>query len=276
MSRQYFLTEEDDHSSWFLRMLIQMGNAGIREGGIHAHMNIDNDIFYYAKDERRQEITWVKSIDKQGNETIYTSPDSVYKDKEPAPELIRKMDCIDCHNRPTHRFWPPYKLVNLAMQTKAIDPALPGIKSAAVDVLSVKYADKQEAARSIRTSLQKHFEEELGDAYGQHKPSIDDTVEEIVSIYENHFFPAMKARWDSYPENIGHFITPGCFRCHGGEHTSAGGKIISRDCTICHSIIEQGPPENLEKSTEGLPFRHPVDIDEMWKEINCYDCHTGA
>jgi len=273
INRQYFPTEGEENSSWFLRMLIQMGDSGTQDGGIHSHMNIDNDIYYFAEDEKRQDITWVKAIDKKGQETIYTSPDSKYKAEEPAAELIRKMDCIDCHNRPTHRFWPPYKLMNLAMQTKTIDPTLPGIKAVAVDVLSAEYADTQEAAHSIEQTLTSHFQKEFGDTYSQHKTSVDAAVAEVISIYKNHFFPKMKVRWDSSPDNIGHFISKGCFRCHGGEHTSKEGKVISRDCRVCHTILEQGPKDNLEKSTDGLPFRHPVDIGEMWKEMNCVDCH---
>ena len=35
---------------------------------------------------------------------------------------IRKMDCMDCHNRPSHRYLSPEKAVNQAMALKKIDP----------------------------------------------------------------------------------------------------------------------------------------------------------
>jgi len=133
-------------------MLIQTGTVGSENAGIHAHMNIDNKILYVAEDERRQEISWVKTVDKEGKETIYTSPDSPYKEKEPSAEIVREMDCIDCHNRPTHRFRAPYSLVNEAMGSGAINPDLPVIKEKAVEVLSAEYSSKEEAAESIRQS----------------------------------------------------------------------------------------------------------------------------
>jgi hypothetical protein len=165
--------------------------------------------------------------------------------------------------------------VNEAMEAQIIDPALPAIKEKAVEVLSAKHATTEEAAGSIRQSLVGYYQERFGNAYGQYKEKVDDAAEQIIHIYKDNYFPEMRARWDSYPDNIGHLISPGCFRCHGGGHTSPAGKTISRDCTVCHTIIEQGPPENLEKSTEGLPFRHPVDIGEIWQDMNCYDCHSG-
>jgi hypothetical protein len=160
------------------------------------------------------------------------------------------------------------------MATGAINAGLPGIKQLAVDVLSVDYATKEEALHSIEEALTGHYQKKFGEAYDQHKKSVEDSLGQIMVIYQNNFFPEMRTRWDSHPDNIGHLITPGCFRCHGGEHTSDKGAIIPRDCATCHSIIEQGPPGNLEKSTEGLPFRHPVDIGEAWKELNCYECHA--
>ena len=105
---------------------------------------------------------------------------------------------------------------------------------------------------------------------------MDRAIGQVVVIYKNNFFPEMKSRWDAFPDNIGHMVSPGCFRCHDDNHTSAQGKTIPRDCTICHTIIEQGPPGALEKNIDGLPFKHPVDISDMWQEMNCFDCHTGG
>ena len=94
---------------------MQVGSEDKKNTGIHAHMYMDNDIYYAPDDEKRQKISWVKSVDKQGKETVYTAPDSLYREKDPPAELVRKMDCVDCHNRPTHRFPAPYKLINEAM-----------------------------------------------------------------------------------------------------------------------------------------------------------------
>lgn len=146
LRRHYFLSE-GDNPSWFIRMLMQVGSEDKRNTGIHAHMYLDNDIYYAADDEKRQVISWVKTVDGQGEETVYTTPDSPYRENAPPAHLVRRMDCIDCHNRPTHRFPAPYKLINEAMFSERIDPALPSIKQKALEVLCASYASQKEGGR---------------------------------------------------------------------------------------------------------------------------------
>lgn len=85
----------------------------------------------------------------------------------------------------------------------------------------------------------------------------------------------MKATWDAYPNHIGHMEFNGCFRCHNGSHESEEGKVISRDCNLCHTILAQGSADTYETTSidKSLDFKHPVDIDEAWKEMACSDCH---
>ena len=68
---------------------------------------------------------------------------------------IRKMDCMDCHNRPSHRYLSPENAVNQAMALKKIDPGLPWIKTNAMYVLTRNYANEAEARNSI-ASLTSH------------------------------------------------------------------------------------------------------------------------
>ena len=68
----------------------------------------------------------------------------------------------------------------------------------------------------------------------------------------------------------------GCFRCHDGKHVSATGKVISKDCNSCHTILYQGTdPTPTTLAVTGLEFEHPAEIGEVWKEMNCKDCHAG-
>lgn len=273
--RRYFPTEENENKEWSIRMLVHVGGSSTQAQGIHTHMYLNNDIYYVAEDEDRQEITWVKSVNNQGQEEIYTTEDSPYKDKEPPPELVRKMDCVDCHNRPTHHFNPPYKLLNNALEEGTVDASLPEIKQKAMAALSAEYPSKDQALADIRESLTKYYQKELGEDYPQREAAVLRSINQVEDIYRAQFFPEMKVRWDTYPDNIGHLVFPGCFRCHDGEHVSGEGKAITRDCTVCHTIIEQGPPGTVERNTEGLEFRHPFDENDMWKEMSCFDCHTG-
>ena len=49
----------------------------------------------------------------------------------------------------------------------------------------------------------------------------------------------MKVNWKTHPNNIGHLYFQGCFRCHDGNHVSKDGKVISKDCNSCHTVLEQ-------------------------------------
>ena len=50
----------------------------------------------------------------------------------------------------------------------------------------------------------------------------------------------MKVNWKTHPNNIGHFYIQGCFRCHDGNHVSKDGKVISKDCNSCHTVLDAG------------------------------------
>lgn len=274
LNRTHYLSDEKN-SPWKIRMLLNVGAGQGQSAGVHAHMNLDQDIYYAAEDERRQKISWVKTVARDGKETLYVTPKSKWKDSAPPPEAVRKMDCIDCHNRPTHQFQAPYQFLNKAMQTGAIDPSLPKIKEKAMELVSKKYANTPEAVAAIEKGIRDLYQTDYPDVYASESAKIERAIDEVVKLYENNLFPEMKTRWDTHPDNIGHLAAPGCFRCHDDQHVSSAGKAVSKDCRSCHVIVEQGAPDALEKNLEGLEFKHP-DGGEEWKEMDCVDCHTGG
>lgn len=105
-----------------------------------------------------------------------------------------------------------------------------------------------------------------------------DAKQHEIRVTRKNFdlLPEMKVRWDSFPDNIGHLISPGCFRCRGGEHASVTGHVISKDRRACHTFVEQGPAGAVEKNIVGLDFKHPADVADLWKDMACTDCHTGS
>lgn len=274
LRRSYFASTPDNARSE-LRILLNVG-AGEKQGaGVHAHMNLDNEIYYAAEDKGRQKITWVKSIDKKGRETIYTVPGSKYEKEPPLPAAIRHMDCIDCHNRPTHQFLAPMRLVNESLADGSLDVSLPSIKNQAMELLSKNYPSQKEGVNSIRKELVDFYRSRHPEVSAAKSESIERSADRLAELYFKNMFPEMKVRWDTHPDNIGHLVSDGCFRCHDGGHQSAEGKVISRDCKSCHTIVEQGPAGKTEKNLDGLEFAHP-DGGEEWKEMNCSDCHSGG
>ncbi len=275
----YYLSDEQN-TPWHLDMLIRVGggNDETREtDGIHWHMNIANEITYVAIDRQRQSIPWVHMKSRDGKvERTYRTTDSTVTDEQLAHHEKRAMDCIDCHNRPSHNYHPPRPMVDNAMAVGLIDPSLPFAKSVAMEAIDRMYSSLPIARDSIRTLVESY--------YGDHYPAlaasrtavIDQMVAELQRIYARNYFPEMGANWKRYPDNIGHMYYPGCFRCHDGKHVSDDGKVISKDCNVCHTIVAQQYEGKVRRvSLDGLPYQHPVDIGDAWQTMNCYDCHTA-
>jgi hypothetical protein len=271
----YFADDPTQTPPWRVKMLLHIG-GGNGVAGIHAHMYYGNDIYYVPDDAKRQKITWVKTVNKAGRVTIYTTADSPYKNIAPSADKIRRMDCIDCHNRPTHRFEAPDVLMNHAISLGKVSASIPMIKGKGVEALSKEYNSSSEAIQEIRSNLIDYYSKKQAAYYGANQDKVKQAISNIVILYEKNFFPEMKSRWDAYPDNIGHMISLGCFRCHDNEHKAATGEVISRKCSLCHVIIEQGTTATMQKSVDGLEFQHPWDGDDSWKTQNCTDCHTGG
>ena len=62
----------------------------------------------------------------------------------PAGE-IRTMDCVDCHNRPTHILHSPDQSVDAALADGRIDASLPFIKQQGVASLTASYTSREQA-----------------------------------------------------------------------------------------------------------------------------------
>lgn len=260
----YFLSDPTN-TQFTLRMLLKVGGADPTHGplgGIHYHMNVANKIEYYASDEARQKIPWVRVTDPQGVVTVYKTRTFT---NDVNPKLIRRMDCIDCHNRPAHRYKTPNAAVNLAMTLGKIDPAILSVKSNAVFALTQKYTTDQQAMEGIATYLKARYPSDN---------RVTKVIAEVQQIYSENFFPAMNANWSVYPENIGHKDWPGCFRCHDDKHKAPDGKSIAAgNCDACHTILAQGAGQELLQLTpQSQKFKHPGD------EVDggCVDCHTGS
>src|SRR5208283_4865270 len=109
---------------------------------------------------------------------------------------IRKMDCIDCHNRPTHRFEAPDVLMNRAIALGDISPSIPLIKSKGVDVLGKVYTSTSDAVSAIQSSLTDYYSKKQAAFYAAHQDKVDQAIMSITRLYQQNFFPEMKSRWD--------------------------------------------------------------------------------
>ncbi len=270
---------DERNSSWTIRLLLKIGGGDPSFGpigGIHWHMNLGHRVEYIATDSQRQVIPWVRVTDPDGRATVYQSTSSPLTPAQIGASRPRVMDCIDCHNRPTHIYDAPVTSVNLAMSVGRVDSTIPYVKREAVQALAGQYRSTAQAMRNIGDGLTTFYRANFP-AVAADTARLDGLVAAVRAIYAGNFFPEMKVDWRVYPDNVGHMDFPGCFRCHDGNHVSAAGKTIPHDCGTCHTLIAQGPgAEALRGSAAGLEFRHPVDIGDAWRVTLCSDCHHGA
>jgi hypothetical protein len=278
---QHFMYDEAN-TAWPINMLIKTGGGDPSTGqtaGIHWHMNIGVQVEYIARDERRQDIPWVRVTDRRtGRVTLYEDSEQPLSEAEVAAARPRTMDCMDCHNRPSHIFRSPDESIDHMLLTGRIDRRLPAIKDVAVAAMAAEYSTSEEALREIAGKVTDHYRTERPEVFAEMRPTVDAAVLATQEAYGQNVFPRMKASWSAYPNNIGHFQSVGCMRCHNGKHVSAEGVVVTRACTSCHTILSQGSGDRAQVagSQEGLEFVHPEDIGDAWLEMGCHECHSGT
>jgi len=263
-----YFQSDATNSPYSIRLLLKIGGSDPTRGpvgGIHWHNLPGNKVEYVATDNARQKIPWVRVTDASGKVTVFKTKSFT---NDIAKAELRTMDCMDCHTRPSHRYLSPEKAVNQQMALGKIDPTLPWIKTNAMYVLTRPYRTDDEAKDGIAAALAAKYP---GDA------RIKNATATIQQIYVENFFPEMKASWSSYPDNVGHMIWPGCFRCHDGQHKTEDKKLTikANDCNTCHTILAQGAGDELNKlAPAGQKFVHPGgDLDD---NPSCIDCHNGG
>jgi nitrate/TMAO reductase-like tetraheme cytochrome c subunit len=260
-----------------IQMLIRTGGGDPATGapeGIHWHMNIANQIDFVAADQKRQTIPYVHVRDMQGRVTEYHAKSSTLSKEQIDKAVKHRMDCIDCHNRPTHVYIPPDQAVDQSLLARHLDSSLPYLKQQAVAALSTHFDNTELALQGIAKSLREFYETKYPDLAKSKELEIRNAIDEVQKIYQRTTFPEMKVNWQTHPNNIGHFYFTGCFRCHDGEHVSTDGKVISKDCDLCHTIVSQQRATSLGSLTT-QKFQHPIDIGDL-TQVTCTDCHAGG
>jgi nitrate/TMAO reductase-like tetraheme cytochrome c subunit len=187
--RQYGSDPQNLETSTWLLMKTG-GGSERRWKGIHWH--IENEVWYLPADSLRQEIPYVRQVDKDGKVTEYFDAEAAlpadFVEKNQAN--LRRMDCIDCHNRISHEFRSPDDLVNQSLQNGRIDASIPEIKRVATTALSKTYASHDEAEQSFQELL-KWYQTNYPAYYAENQDKIRQAVEVITEDYRTSVFPDM-------------------------------------------------------------------------------------
>ncbi len=266
-------------TEWNISMLMktgpQLGSMGLIEG-IHWHINPNIKIEYIASTKDRETIPWVRYTNlKTGEVQIFQDTTNMLTQKGKDTLAVRGMDCMDCHNRPSHSYKSAPVYVDNAMVKGSIPKELPFIKKVAMNVLKGPFTTTDSALMFIRDSITNFYRITYPDIYRTRKNLIDKAIKGIQDEFSINVFPEMGVTAEKYLNHIGHLESDGCFRCHSDRHVSDKGKVISKDCNLCHSIISQGPTGNMKYTSvnENMEFMHPIDVKDNWKTYFCTECH---
>lgn len=263
-------------------LLMKIGGGSQRTGlgrGIHWH--IENPIDFIYTDDLQQQIPYIEVTNADGTKTVYSDIENPVTPEQIASLPRRRMDCIDCHNRVSHRFQSPAEALDSALATKQIDPAIPAIKEKGIEVLTPKYAD-MDIAKAAINRLDAFYSQNFADYYEKNKPIVENGIEVLQGLYPQIHYPDQGLDWTTHPDNIGHKDWPGCFRCHDGKHfTSDRKEAIRLECNVCHTlptVAKQGqapaaiPLERVEEPashrTTTWLLEHRTKFD-----ASCQGCH---
>jgi nitrate/TMAO reductase-like tetraheme cytochrome c subunit len=214
-----------------LLMRIGGGNNGI---GIHGtHLGRGVVIRYGHSDEARQNVPWVE-YNVNGKKTVYATADAK---PDGAGLTMREMDCMDCHNRPSHSFDLPERALDKAMAAGLISVTLPRAKKKGGEILKVNYKTRDEAAEKIPAAFEQFYQQSYPDVWSHRRADVEAAAKEVLAIWDRNVFPDMNVTWGKYPVNVGHTDFPGCFRCHDGGHSAKSGDAITQDCNACHNLL---------------------------------------
>ncbi|MEJ2448904.1 MAG: hypothetical protein P8Y37_13335 [Anaerolineales bacterium] len=117
---------------------------------------------------------------------------------------------------------------------------------------------------------------------GVESKDVSKAISELKNAYTNSVFPEQNSDWASHPNNIGHKNSPGCFRCHDGQHFNQQQEAVRLECNLCHAIpvvseqedyltkieISKGPEPQSHLNSSWISLHHLV------YEPSCGNCHT--
>ncbi len=230
-------------------LLLKVGSGGYKGSeahGIHWHVAEDNKITYRHKDWEREDIFEVTLTKLDGTKVVFNKGEEATATNGEVYE--REMDCVDCHNRPTHIYKTPDEALDEKIILGAISSELPFIKKIGYELITREYPSHEVAKNQIATELRAWYRLKYSEIVNNNMPMLNKAIEGVQAAYLENVWPSMKIKWNTYRSLRGHQNNSGCFRCHDDEHETSSGETISMDCEACHIILaeDEKDPEILK------------------------------
>lgn len=251
--------DDKENTAAYNVALLYMGGRNPKTGqleGIHSHGNPGREIQYEMLDEAGTRVGAITVLQDGKQVARYQRPDETG-----TPVATRTMDCMDCHNRPSHQFDLDADVAaDRALAQGLLDRAVPYAKNAAVTLLNQETPSRADAPT--------HFTKAVRDLYAASWPEEKVSAEDldklgagIAALYLRNIFPEMKVTWRTYPMQVNHRDDKdqvGCFRCHNDDYEAtmleAGreGKL-DQDCERCHAMLAtEEDPADFEDTMQML------------------------
>jgi len=273
---------DPENSPSSIYLILKTGGGSKRLGlgkGIHWH--IENQVQFYATDPSSQEIPYVRVTNEDGTREEYIDIESGFDPQSITEDDLVEMDCITCHNRITHLVNQPEVSIDIAMNQGTIDPSIPDIRRLGVDALRSNYPTKELGLVAI-AGIENYYQTYQPEYLSENKALIDQAIFTLQDIYNQSVHPEQKSDWNSHPNNVGHFYSAGCFRCHDGKHMNQDNEAVRLECNLCHSIpivagredfvtdieVSRGPEPSSHLNANWISMHHDAF------DSTCQNCHT--
>ena len=223
------------------------------EGAVRGvHWHIEQQVTYTSSDEHARKIPLVDITFKDGTQKQYIAGTEVAVSMNVKPDIdrlkqtqtTRQMDCISCHNRVGHAVPSAASAVDKAIADGRISTALPFIKRDGVALLNADYPTLDSADAAI-TGLRATYAAKYPLVLKKHEVQVSGAIDALKQVYRLIATPEMKVQAKTYPDNLGHQASLGCFRCHDDAHYRVvQGRItkekIPSTCATCHTFPQIG------------------------------------
>jgi hypothetical protein len=188
-------------------------------------------------------MLWVELTTPDGEARIYTRDGEELPPPEALEARARTMDCIDCHNRPTHLFEVPSNALDEELTARPELVELPFYKREALAAIEEEYPSHDAGVEAVREAVLAYYRSSHPEVWRSRQSVVETGAEVAAGVYGRSVFPEMSTNWETHPNHIGHEQSPGCWRCHDEELATADGEhVISIDCEQCHVFLVEGSP----------------------------------
>ena len=192
------------------------------------------------------EILWVEASASDGEIRAYSREGQELPPRDELERRAADFSCLGCHSRTAHRFEVPSLALDALLADEPDLVALPFFKREALRLVESAQtaASRQEGMETVRRGVLAFYRQQHPEAWSDDRPLVARGADEAASLFGASVFPALATDWNSHPDHLGHEESPGCFRCHDEELTSAGGdRVISMDCESCHVFLAEDAAE---------------------------------